>query len=584
MDKQLLKEMLDALDVKKSVAHIEWLTNNTPNRLSGGGQDMIAAEYICKAMESYGLETKILDFEAYNSHPGRSEVKVVFPEEATLKSLPCGHINSTPVGGTEFEVVYLGSGGEEDYVGKDVEGKAVLVEVSYAPATPEKAMLASEHKAAAMICMNWGKPENELICNRALKAVWGNPTPENFDSIPRIAGVSVTRKDGEYLRELCLNNEKVVVNLDVQSSREWMHLPQPLGILRGTEEPEKFLLVSAHLDAWCPGVTCNATGDGTQLEMARVFGQFKDRIKRSIFFIFWNGHEIAEAAGSTWFEDYFYEDVRENCIGYINIDSTGMLGAVKYGADASRELYDFAFETITDILNEEIDVNYLAKTGDQSFFGVGVPSIAGRVSYSPEVVKEQNGATLGYWNHTVEDGLDKMSEENMEKDNRVDVGVILGLTNDPVLPYNFEKTCEDMSDKIEYIKEESGNIVDVTGIAAKIAELKANVAKLNVLREKGNKGELDQATVKKLNATLLRLSRSITNAFYTNAEKYSQDSYGRTILSKPLPLLYPTIELSKMSKDSLEYKLLYTKMLRNRNRVADAVYLANEYVTLFLGE
>ena len=177
-----------------------------------------------------------------------------------------------------------------------------------------------------------------------------------------------------------------------------------------------------------------------------------------------------------------------------------------------------------------------------------------------------------------------MSEENMEKDNRVDVGVILGLTNDPVLPYNFEKTCEDMSDKIEYIKEESGNIVDVTGIAAKIAELKANVAKLNVLREKGNKGELDQIMVKKLNATLLRLSRSITNAFYTNAEKYSQDSYGRTILSKPLPLLYPTIELSKMSKDSLEYKLLYTKMLRNRNRVADAVYLANEYVTLFLGE
>ena len=33
-----------------------------------------------------------------------------------------------------------------------IAGKAVLVEVSYAPATPEKAMLASEHHAAAMIC------------------------------------------------------------------------------------------------------------------------------------------------------------------------------------------------------------------------------------------------------------------------------------------------------------------------------------------------------------------------------------------------------------------------------------------------
>ena len=137
-------------------------------------------------------------------------------------------------------------------------------------------------------------------------------------------GVSVTRKDGEYLKELCLKNERVTVKIQASATRHWEYLPQPMGILRGTEEPEKFLLVSAHLDAWCPGVTCNATGDGTMLEMARVFGKFKDKLKRSIYFLYWNGHEIAEAAGSTWFQDYFYEDIRENCIGYINIDSTGM--------------------------------------------------------------------------------------------------------------------------------------------------------------------------------------------------------------------------------------------------------------------
>lgn len=84
--------------------------------------------------------------------------------------------------------------------------------------------------------------------------------------------------------------------------------------------------------------------------------------------------------------------------------------------------------------------------------------------------------------------------------------------------------------------------------------------------------------------TLLRLSRAITNAFYTNAEKYDQDSYGRTILSKPLPLLFPTIKLSRLDKDTLEYRLLYTQMLRNRNRVADAVLTACEYAELFLAQ
>ena len=579
---KLLQEMMAALDVEKSADHVRWLTDHTPSRISGMGQDREAAEYICKKIEEYGLESKILEFEAYNSHPGTSKVKIVAPVQKEISSIACCHIESTPVGGADYEVVYLGSGGEEDYVGKDVAGKAVLVEVSYAPATPEKAMLASEHHAAAMICMNWGTAEHELICNRGLKAVWGNPTPESFGKIPQIVGISITRKDGEYLKELCLSGEKVVLHMDVQSQREWQTLPQPMGILRGTEEPEKFLLVSAHLDAWCPGVTCNATGDGTMLEMMRVFGQFRDKIKRSIYFIYWNGHEIAEAAGSTWFQDYFYEDIRNNCIGYINIDSTGMRGAEKYGTDASRELSDYAYEMIRDVLDEYVDVAYLAKTGDQSFFGVGVPSIAGRISYSPEVVKQQNGATLGYWNHTCEDSIDKMDVDNLEKDNRVDLGVIYGLANATVLPYDFSKTCEDMKQKVEYLRKESGNIVDMECISANIDRLGKAVAALNEMKLKAS--ELSEVRIRAFNDTLLRLSRAITNAFYTNAEKYDQDSYGRTILSKPLPLLFPTIKLSRLDKDTLEYRLLYTQMLRNRNRVADAVLTACEYAELFLAQ
>lgn len=298
--------------------------------------------------------------------------------------------------------------------------------------------------------------------------------------------------------------------------------------------------------------------------------------------IYWNGHEIAEAAGSTWFQDYFYEDIRNNCIGYINIDSTGMRGAEKYGTDASRELSDYAYEMIRDVLDEDVDVAYLAKTGDQSFFGVGVPSIAGRISYSPEVVKQQNGATLGYWNHTCEDSIDKMDVDNLEKDNRVDLGVIYGLANATVLPYDFSKTCEDMKQKVEYLRKESGNIVDMECISANIDRLGKAVAALNEMKLKAS--ELSEVRIRAFNDTLLRLSRAITNAFYTNAEKYDQDSYGRTILSKPLPLLFPTIKLSRLDKDTLEYRLLYTQMLRNRNRVADAVLTACEYAELFLAQ
>lgn len=45
--------MMAALDVEKSADHVRWLTDHTPSRISGMGQDREAAEYICKKIEEY---------------------------------------------------------------------------------------------------------------------------------------------------------------------------------------------------------------------------------------------------------------------------------------------------------------------------------------------------------------------------------------------------------------------------------------------------------------------------------------------------------------------------------------------------
>lgn len=52
---KLLQEMMAALDVEKSADHVRWLTDHTPSRISGMGQDREAAEYICKKIEEYGF-------------------------------------------------------------------------------------------------------------------------------------------------------------------------------------------------------------------------------------------------------------------------------------------------------------------------------------------------------------------------------------------------------------------------------------------------------------------------------------------------------------------------------------------------
>lgn len=579
--KSLYDELSSELSVEDTMQNVIDMTNDTPYRVSGFGQDRKAAEFICKKLSEYGCdETGIHEFHTYNSRPGTSKFTILEPEVREIDSLPCCHVEATPEEGSIYEVVYVGSGGEDDYIGKDVTGKAVLVEVSYAPATPEKAVIAQKKGAAAMICMNWGPIDRNEICMRGLKGVWGNPTPESYNKIPRIVGCSISRPDGEYIKSLCNEGKTVKIKLKVTAERVWETLSQPYAIIKGSEEPEKFLLVSAHLEAWGPGATDNATGNATQMEIARVLAKHKDKLKRSVCFVFWNGHEIAEAAGSTWFADYFWDDLSENCIGYYNIDSTGMIGTKVYQADASRELKDFAIEVGTYAIGADIKYNTLRKIGDQSFFGLGIPSIFGHMCFDDEELERTNGATFGWWNHTQEDKLDKVSVENLDVDNKAQLAYVLGIINAGVLPYNFEYTAKDIKDKIDELVEKTFTIIDLSKLVDQSERLIKNVRLLNdfILTI----SESDVETCAKVNRILLKLSRTLTGPFYTATDKYSQDSYGLSVLSKPIPLLYPLYSMTEMSDTDLEYKLEYTQMLRNRNYLTDSLRIANDWIeTLF---
>lgn len=92
----------------------------------------------------------------------------------------------------------------------------------------------------------------------------------------------------------------------------------------------------------------------------------------------------------------------------------------------------------------------------------------------------------------------------------------------------------------------------------------------------------DQEICGNINHVLIKLSRTLTGPFYTATDKYSQDSYGLSILSKPIPLLYPLYNMLKMSDEDLEYKLQYTQMLRNRNYLTDSLRVANDWIETLL--
>lgn len=383
--------MIEEVSRNEMLSTIHYMTEHFPYRLAGSPCEAAASRYVTERLKQYGLEVENKEFYTYNSDPMYSKVTVLEPE-MEIDSLPCAHIRATKPEGEIFELIYVGNGDYAAYKDIDVTGKMVLVEVSYAPPVPEKARIAYEMGAAGIMCMNWGNDE-EVICRRGLKGVWGNPTEANFHCIPEIVGVGVTRGAGLKLKQLCLEGRKVEVKVTAIADRTWSIVHQPTAILHGNGSSDEFLLVCSHLDAWKPGVTCNATGNATTLEICRILSKHRQELDRDVYFVFWDGHEVAEAAGSTWFVDNNWDNLNKHCVCYMHIDSTGVKETELYEIKASEELLGFAKKNINDVLPElELRAMALKKIGDQSFMGIGVSSITQRKSFTKEYMEHAHGA------------------------------------------------------------------------------------------------------------------------------------------------------------------------------------------------
>ena len=136
-----------ALDcsLAETLKHVEYMRTHFSNRKSGQGQDLAAGNHVVETMRSFGLDAALQPFDTFDSDIGEAELRLDGPSGAALACRPCLHVEPTPPEGLTAELVDVGPGAIADYAGKDVRGKLVLAEVSYAPATPEKARIAAAH-------------------------------------------------------------------------------------------------------------------------------------------------------------------------------------------------------------------------------------------------------------------------------------------------------------------------------------------------------------------------------------------------------------------------------------------------------
>jgi hypothetical protein len=542
-------------------------------RDSGTEDERRAAEYIRDRMTEYGIRAEILEFDSLISWPREGTLTVLdadggSAEEVAVRTRSFGA--KTPDGGVEAELAFVPFEQPEagamifshravagDYSGLDVRGKIVLT----MDGGPDGIRRAQERGAAGHIHI-W--PSDEAVIHEMIgTSVWGTPTPESALRLPTIPVLGVSNADGERLAERCrAGTVRVRMTSDVHT--DWMRLPLVVAdVEAGAAIDDRFLLVGAHIDSWYEGVTDNATGDAALIEMARVLHDGRDGLRHGVRFAWWPGHSTGRYSGSTWYADSRFMELRGRCLGYLNIDSPGVRETEIWDCRYNMgEIEHITAAVVKQLSGQEPNIRRPLKAGDQSFLGVGLPSI-GAFRMLPQDHPDRKavgGCGGAYWWHSPEDTLDKADANILADDTRIYVTLVAELCVPEAHPYNFVPSARDFITNLTDLQKVAGQYLDLSPVLHAANRYLAAAERL-AQRGPGN-------DVAAYNDVVLTVTRIINPALFTIDGPYEMDP----ALQLPvLPGLAPLRELATLDPASSEHRFLLTKLTRQRNRIHDAL-------------
>jgi hypothetical protein len=569
------EEILSELSVDNIRAHVKHIVETMPSRLAGTPNAARMAAYSDAQIKAAGLSSRIETIPGLVSFPREAELTILSPEEKILPANTFGHSLETPPEGLTGELIYVGSGHFSDYDGKDVAGKITLSELSYSPGRHEKQRIAGIMGSTAQIMRNWGFPENTALPLGSVKPAWGNPTPETIKTeMPVMPCIGISRVGGGYLLDL-LAKGPVRVRLKTHVENGWRDLQMTIGELAGASGD--FVLIGGHQDGWYgEGAPDNAAGNACMYELARVFARHRDKLRRGLVFGFWTAHETGTMVGSSWFADRNWDRVREHAVAYMMIDQPGMLGTTRWSAHSTVELRNFhqAVESRT-LRNRIAEWHKAPKTGDSSFFGAGIPTFWAEGGFTPEELQATANATCGWWHHSLESTFDKIDWDWMAEHIRIYGAYLWELCTAPILPFEFVSVADQFRSRIDELAA-AGKSVGIDSLAAHADALKAAAQRLEEAAKHWNdqyraNAVTDDGPAIALNTCIKRLSRLLLPIASTAKGTYGHDTFSYTPQSTVIPCLYDIPKFSRLTEEGPERWQLETQLVRERNRVSDAL-------------
>jgi hypothetical protein len=310
---------------------------------------------------------------------------------------------STPADGLTLDLVWGGMGTAADLAGRNLKGKAVLIQDILTPGVlnrwinNEGAVQRAIDNGAAAVGIIYGIADNFSLWEGARTG----------------PGFNVGFEDGRVLRELLGKGQPVQVTMKVASEmRSGLKTASVLGTLPGATDEE--ILIMAHIDAYFDGAIDNGSGVAVMMGLMEHFAKVPQaQRRRAIRFMGSAGHH--GGPGASWLHERRDTELAKTAL-MVNLEHVAAVRTKYWGARlrmttavspmrwwvyGSRSLLDVALTSFSRFnvgLTADMDPN---ASGEMGAVARDVPSI--QVITSPEP------------KHTEQDGIEWVPANGLEQ-------------------------------------------------------------------------------------------------------------------------------------------------------------------------
>lgn len=304
------------ISLDRLLAHVAYLSGF--EKLSGSTGAHRAVSYMTEVLAKDHIPFEVLCFQEYLSDPVSSMVMTGRGE--VIKSRPRSFSRHLPEG-VRAPLVYDDNNLRRLLSPAQIEERiasfAGKIVVSHG--FDERYAKRLEQAHALGWIQIWDSPETE-IHEDTVNSVWGTPDLDSSLMLLGIPVVCVNGASGEKLIQYAAEpGAEVFLSTCLDTGVREVEVP----VVTIPGESGDFVLVSGHYDTWYAGAMDNVAANAACLEIARELSQREKPLRRGVRIAWWAGHSNGRYAGSAWYYDHFYRDLKEHCIAQINSDLIG---------------------------------------------------------------------------------------------------------------------------------------------------------------------------------------------------------------------------------------------------------------------